>query len=198
MLFCGTCIQFSARLQYNHTTAQNRILNHGFIKDNVHNVYMLPFLILKETKLIAFQFKIIHYILPTQVSLYRAGLTDNDICPLCSCEPQTLAHMLCYCNESSRFWNQFINWWHETFKEQITLHESVILYGWHKEKNNKKMLNYILVIAKYHIFATSTCNGTLSFESFLLRLKNKLDILRTIANENNTLDAFLNNWAAAL
>ena len=36
-------------------TAETRSLNYGFAKDNIRNIYMLPFRILKETKLIMFQ-----------------------------------------------------------------------------------------------------------------------------------------------
>ena len=46
-------------------TAEGRILNHGFTKEEVPNIYMLEFKILKEPKLIMFHVKIIHNILPT-------------------------------------------------------------------------------------------------------------------------------------
>ena len=75
-------------------TNENRILNYGFTKENVHNVYLLPFLVTKEAKLIVFQFKIVHNILPTRASLFHAGLVDDDSCPLCNSEKQSLAHVL--------------------------------------------------------------------------------------------------------
>ena len=53
-------------------TAEGRILHHGFTKEEIPYIYMLPFKILKEPKLIMFQVKIIHNILPTQSSLFRA------------------------------------------------------------------------------------------------------------------------------
>ena len=71
---------------YSIPTAERRILNYGTIR----NVYMLPFQILKEPKLIFFQFKITHNILPTQSNLFRAGIKDTDICPLCNSECQSL------------------------------------------------------------------------------------------------------------
>ena len=82
---------FSAKLAYSKLlekrylppTAEPRVLNHGFIKEDIQVVYLLPFRILKEAKLITFQLKIIHGILFAQSSLYRAGLTDFDTCPLC-------------------------------------------------------------------------------------------------------------------
>ena len=82
---------FSAKLAYSKLlekrylppAVEPRILNHGFTKVDIRDVYLLPFRILKEAKLITFQLKIIHGILLAKSSLYRAGLTDFDTCPLC-------------------------------------------------------------------------------------------------------------------
>ena len=93
---------FSTKLAYSKLlekrylppTVQPRILNHAFTKESIQEVYLLPFRILKEAKLIMFQVKIINGILPTQSSFFRTGLTDFDTCPLCNLESQSLPHML--------------------------------------------------------------------------------------------------------
>ena len=148
----------------------------------------MPFLVTDETKLIAFQYKIIHNILPCRSSLFRAGLVDDDICSLCKLEKLfyrlSLVHMLYNCSESLLFWEKFTQWWQEKFSETIVLSINAILFGWHQNANNKRVLNYILIIAKYHIFTTSVCDNKLSFDCFLLRLNSKLDVLRTIAIKN--------------
>ena len=87
-------------------TNENRILNYGFTKENVHNVYLLPLLVSKEAKLIAFQFKIVHNILPTSASLFRTRLVDDDSRPLCNSEKQSHAHMFYNDRESSLFLKQ--------------------------------------------------------------------------------------------
>ena len=102
--------------------------------------------------------------------------------------------MLITCSVSSSFWTCFSNWWHEKFNHKLTLSESTILYGWHKESNNWEVLNYCLIVAKYNVFATSVRNGVLDFDSFLLRLNNKIDILRTIAFRSNCLSQFKKTW----
>ena len=102
--------------------------------------------------------------------------------------------MLITCSVSSLFWTFFSNWWHEKFNHKLTLSESTILYGWHKESNNWEVLNYCLIVAKYNVFATSVRNGVLDFDSFLLRLNNKIDILRTIAFRSNRLSQFKKTW----
>ena len=141
-------------------------------------MYTLPFLITKDSKLIAFQYKIIHHILPTKSSLFRSGITDSDICSLCAAEKQTINLLLYHCTVSKAFWDRFTSWWYQKFKQVVNLNESNILYGWHNNIKNKQALNITLLIAKFHIFATSSCDGNLCFEGFLLRLQDKLDVLK--------------------
>ena len=199
---------FSTKLAYSKLlekrylppTAEPRILNHGFAKEDIQDVYLLPFRILKEAKLIMFQLKIIHGILPTQSSLFRAGLTDFDTCPLCNLESQSLPHLLITCCESINFWDLFTRWWRITFHQNIVLSEKEILYGWLQSRSsiNFIALNYSLIIAKYHICASSIRVGSLDFDSFLLRLKDKLGIIRSLAAKNKELDQFKETWAVLL
>ena len=134
-------------------------------------------------------------ILPCRSSLFRAGLVDDDICPVCKLEKQSLLHMLYNFNESLLFWEKFTQWWQEKFSETIFLSVDAILFGWHQNANNKRVLNYILIIAKYYIFTTSVCDNNLSFDCFLLRLNSKLDVLRTIAIKNKPLNKLETTWA---
>ena len=110
-------------------TSQNRILHHGFTENNVHKVYQLPFTITKEVKVIMFQYKIIHNILPTQTSLYRDGFSDSDMCPLCHHEQQTLSHLLITCIKTASFWQTFQVWWYGKTDENLLLNQDKILYG---------------------------------------------------------------------
>ena len=186
--------------RYSAPTAEPKILNHGFTKENIQLVYTLPFRIMKEAKLTMFQLKIIHGILPTQYSLFRAGLASNDECPLCNLESQSLTHMFLTCCQSSDFWTHFTNWWQITFRQHIILSKRVILYGWHQDRDSNywTALNYCIIIAKYHIFSINASVGILDFEGFLSRLKDELVILRTLAVKNNQIKQFKETWAALI
>ena len=120
-------------------TSQSKILRHGFTENNVQKVYLLPFKITKEVKIIMFQFKIIHNILPTQMSLYRDGFSENDRCPLCKNEIQTLNHLLATCIKTTSFWKTFQNWWYEKTHKTIRVNESKILCGFFEKKKNNSL-----------------------------------------------------------
>ena len=135
-------------------------------------MYIIPFLITKDSKLIAFQYKINHHILPTKWSLFWAGITESNICTY-------------YKTEN---WLAFPQHWRERLlskislasgsKDLITLTEYVILHGYHNNIKNKQALNVTLLLAKYHIFSTGWCDDKLSFKSILLCSQNHLGILK--------------------
>jgi len=52
-------------------------------------------IIKNDIKITMFQYKIIHNILPTKVSLFKAKITDNDICPQCL---TNIKYMEIFCN----------------------------------------------------------------------------------------------------
>ena len=58
-------------------TCESKIFKYGFTDENIQNVYLLPFTTTKDTKLITFQYKVIHNFLPNRVRLFRAGTANN-------------------------------------------------------------------------------------------------------------------------
>ena len=123
-----------------------------------------------------FQYKIIHNILATNFSLFRAKIRDYDICPQCLADRHTIDHMFLHCSLTSSFWSLFQNWCRVSkTKETVTLSNSMILYGVFENMEYIYSLNYTLLIAKYSIY--NSC--------FLALLKEKINIQREIAIANN-------------
>ena len=168
-------------------TAENKILRHGFSHETIHKVYELPFQIKNDIKITMFQYKIIHNILITKVSLFRAKICDNNICPQCLIEILSLDHMLLCCASTIAFWKTFQNWWANKTEQYLTLSNSMILYGVYS-------LNYALLIAKFSIFCSCLHNEKLSFDSFFILLRDKLNIKKEIAFKNKSITAFKNTF----
>ena len=64
-------------------TADSKSIRYGFTQANIHRVHELPFKIKRGIKATMFQYKIIHNVLPTKFSLFKAKICDDDICPQC-------------------------------------------------------------------------------------------------------------------
>ena len=171
-------------------TAEAKILRHGFTPETVHKVYELPFQIKHDIKITMFQYKIIHNILATKTSLFRAKFSDNDVCPQCLAEAHSIDHMFLRCSSIVAFWKTFQNWWTNKSKEQLTLSNSMILYGVFDKTEHRYSLNYVLLIAKFSIYCSCLHDEQLSFDSFLVLLKEKLNIQKEIAFKNKSMTAF--------
>ena len=117
------------------------------------NVYELPFQIKSDIK--AFQYKIIHNIVPTKVSLFRAKICVDDICPQCFADRHSLDHMFLRCQLTLSFWDLLQTCWTSKTKENVSLTESMILYGIFDNREHLYTLNYTLLIAKYSIYSSS-------------------------------------------
>ena len=76
-----------------------------------------------------FQYKIIHNILATKVSLFRAEICDNNVCPQCLTDTHSLDHMFLHCPSAIAFWKTFQSWYANKTKQSLKLSNSMILYG---------------------------------------------------------------------
>ena len=158
----------------------------------------MPFKVTNEVKIIMFQYKVIHNVLPTRATLHRDGISESPLCNLCNIEKQTLHHLLINCTLILDFWILFQDWWRHKTNETITLSTSHILYGWHDRTKHWQVLNYCLLLAKYCIFCTSLRGDILDFQNFLLFITRKLEILKEIATAKKELPKFYHTWAILL
>ena len=67
----------------------------------------MPFAVTNEVKIIMFQYKVIHNMLPARATLYLDGILESPICNLCNAEEQTLHHLLINCTLTIDFWMLF-------------------------------------------------------------------------------------------
>ena len=153
----------------------------------------MPFVVTNEVKIIMFQYKVIHNVLPTRATLYRDGISESPLCNLCRTEKQTLHHLLINYMPTIDFWILFQDWWYIETNETITLTTSHILYGCDRTKH-WQALNYCLLAAKYCIFCTSLRGDVLDFQTFLWLIHGKLEILKEIAIAKKELPKFYRTW----
>ena len=109
-LSCKSASQMFVKLKFETPTAEKRMKQAKFDAETIRTTYSIPFKVTKYTRLAIFQFKIIHYILPTNATLFRDSLVEQGNCHLCH-EKQTLKHLFVTCPCVQTFWNQFTVWW---------------------------------------------------------------------------------------
>ena len=80
--------------------------------DNIdwQSVYQFPFRCTKISKLITFQFKLLHRRLATNDFLKKIRLKEDNICTFCKTEAESLIHLFWSCRISSCFWHSINQW----------------------------------------------------------------------------------------
>jgi len=113
-----------------------------------------------------FQYKIIHNILATKMSLFRAKMSDNDVRPQCLADTHSLDHMFLRCSSVIAFWKTFQNCWTNKTKQQLALSNSIILYVVFDKTEHRYSLNYALLLAKFSIYCSCLQDEKLSFVKY--------------------------------
>ena len=160
-------------------------------------IYTLPYKITTETKLIMFQLKIVHNILPTNAFLSKINLSESDTGNLCKALNQTVPHLFINCNHTVVFWKLFKIWWMNKTNLCIHLLAKQILFGIiDKKKNTHNLLLYhLLLIAKYYIYSCYLNEQELDFKPYLNIVEQKFIIERQIGLQNREIDSVRKKWS---
>ena len=114
-------------------------------------VYRTPFLCTKITKIIVFQFKLLHRRLATNSFLTKINLKDNEQCTFCQNDKETLIHLFWTCEISTLFWEGFKQW--AINRGELSNNTNLSPYLVLGLKPNKnKSINFYFLIARYFIW----------------------------------------------
>ena len=128
-----------------------------------------PFLCTKITKLIVFQFKLLHRRLATNSFLTKINLKDNEQCTFCQNDKETLIHLFWTCEVSILFWQGFKQWAINRGElSNITNLSPYLVLGLKPNKN--KSINFYFLIARYFIWTCKMPNISPKIENFPLFL----------------------------
>lgn len=114
---------------------------------------------LRETKIQSFQFKLLHRITPCRAYLRRIKVYDSDKCPFCSL-PDSLLHFFYSCPDTADFWAKLSRWLHGI--ENVYLDRLAprnILFGVPSDHPKGKIINTVLLLAKYFIHRQKLFHG---------------------------------------
>ncbi|CAC5368334.1 unnamed protein product [Mytilus coruscus] len=113
-----------------------------------NSIYLLAFKCTIESKLQAFQYKMLHRIVSHNYLLEKYKLSLTNECASCK-EIETIEHKFFECTEIKQFWREFSNWWYLVFGVKIFLNKDSVIFGVLNSDN--LVLNYCILQAKYYI-----------------------------------------------
>ena len=107
---------------------------------------MTAFKCTKSTKLIEFQFRLLHQTLATNISLAKLGYKDDIRCSFCHEEAENFTHLFWFCSKIELFWKHRIAF----LKDRKLLSSDYLL-------NSLVVLGLCLMLPKTKPQSTSFC-----------------------------------------
>ena len=148
---------------------------------------------IQNTKIRAFQYKLLFNLLPCNLYLNRITKSDTDKCNKCQ-KLDATPHYLFECTQVVPFWNNFMDWWNAMAGEITFLDKCSALTGFIGNHKNIDTLNACLLLAKWHVYKHKLNNTEIFFYNYLCDLKYHLDTEKTISLRNNKLDKYVTKW----
>ena len=153
-------------------------------------IFCLSRLITSDTKLIEFQYKIVHRVFPTDSYVSNFDNTVSKICNLCQVD-NNIPHMFVDCIKVNTFWQNFKLWLSMIEGNYFNLSTSNIIFGIFS--GSKKRINFCILHAKWFINVNRQ-EDYLNFNLFKSYLKGVLIIENQIAVNRKQLPIFNNTF----
>ena len=151
---------------------------------------------LKDTKLKAFQFKILNNLIPCNQYLKRIGRSEVDTCLSCN-ELDDLRHYLIECPETQNIWLKVLRWWRNVTSQQLIVSDRDILIGLEKRTfkvEKEEQLEHIIQTVKWVIYANKQLGEALSFYKVLGGIRHMIQIQKIIAIKNGRGERYDEVW----
>ena len=121
-------------------------------------------------------------------------ISDTNICGLCDSQPETIQHLLVYCDKSRDLWNDIKVWIQLTINFDLEITPTMILLGYSNRDNNNVPLNSILISVKYYIFSTAHSSKNMNIYDCQKSVQKMYEEQEQIAIINNKDVDFNKKW----
>jgi len=93
------------------------------------DIWKIPILSTKESRLRELHWKILHNIYPTNILLTKMGLKNSNVCSFCDDSIDFIEHFFFYCSEIKVIWAYVSDYFHRIFNVKVTLNVKHVLIG---------------------------------------------------------------------
>lgn len=153
-------------------------------------IYKAPYKAARETKLQAFQYRVVHRFLPCNQFLKNIRIRRDDTCSFCP-EVDSIVHFLFTCPIVVTFWREVSSWFAREVDVQLQISPRAFLFGVPDSLPQAKIINFIILFAKFFIYRQKLFHqGSLDLTHFLRELRLRLQIEQYITNSENKRQIF--------
>ena len=151
---------------------------------------------IKDTKMKAFQFKVLNNLIPCNLYLSKIGKSDTNKCGTCN-ELDDVVHYMAECPETKAIWNNICLWWKVVTGQDITLSPRDIILGKEKGENKLTMeeqLDFIILATKWNIHKNKQLGQKTHIIQVKREIKQMINTLEYIASRNQKLEKHDDKW----
>ena len=146
------------------------------------DIFIRTFSISRETKMQSFQYRILHRTIPCRKRLFEQKIVDSKACDACRME-DNLQHFFLSCNYVRQFWITLKLWLQEGLNYELPMQEKDIIFGIEISDDISKVINYIILHAKYYIYTHRLQNNhTLTISTFKALMQYNLKLEQMISS----------------
>ncbi|WP_419627691.1 hypothetical protein, partial [Thiolapillus sp.] len=128
-----------------------------------------------DTQLRWFQLRILHRILPTNKYLCMCRIVESACCSFCKQEEETISHLFWHCDIVQVFWAKLKTALNESCENcfEPIFTETLVLFGVKENVVTDRVIDLIILLAKYYIFKCKLQGSTPIAKIFIKSLKQR-------------------------
>ena len=119
------------------------------------DVFLRPYICLRETKLQSFQYKIIHRIINCNKKLFDMRIKNSPLCTYCD-QTDDIGHFFFLCKDVYEFWREIYTWWNTLDYDGVDFpaypNVKTIIFGSQDVTEGVAVLNFCIFHIKYYIY----------------------------------------------
>ena len=141
------------------------------------DLFNIPYVCTKSTKLQAFQYQVIHRYIPTRKFLFVRRIADNPHCTQCN-DIDTITHYFVSCPRVAVFWDTVFEFVNRYLSEHLEPNANNILFG---SLSVPPVINLLIILAKHFIHTRKMENAPLAWQPYLAYVSDTFQIERRAA-----------------
>ena len=146
----------------------------------------------QDSRLCAFQVKLLYRILTTNKMLNIWGIKSPKLCRFCCEDTESIDHLFLYCPQVACFWSQ-VQEWLKIHSIDLKLNLEIVLLGV-LERPGQSITNILILLVKVFIFNTQSVDS-MRLDRFKLYVKHHSIVERYVLRRNTKWVASRDRWA---
>ena len=157
------------------------------------NSFVIMYKCTTNSKLLDFQYRLLHNCLVTNTKLKQWAIQTNELCTFCNAQPETTYHLLLHCQYSQNIWNQLFAYIAQHGNIFVTLDNNERILGV-RGNSLSAFYNVICILTKQYIYACRCKNILPNFFALIEKIRFEKYVEKTIAIKHGKITEWEKKW----